>query len=167
VLAAMENEGIRVDPDTLRRLSNEFSMRMAQFEAKAQELVGRPFNLGSPKQIGDVLFGEMALKGGKKTATGQWSTDSDVLESPGQRARAAARAAGLAPAVEAEGHLYREPDRGDRAGQRPTASTPPTPWPRPRRAACRRRTPTCRTSRSAPRKAARSARPSWPRRARC
>ncbi|CAN5165650.1 DNA polymerase I [soil metagenome] len=81
VLAAMENDGIRVDPDTLRRLSNEFSMRMAQFEAKAQELVGRPFNLGSPKQIGDVLFGEMALKGGKKTATGQWSTDSDVLES--------------------------------------------------------------------------------------
>jgi len=81
VLAAMENEGIRVDPDTLRRLSNEFSMRMAEFEAKAQELVGRPFNLGSPKQVGDVLFGEMALKGGKKTATGQWSTDSDVLES--------------------------------------------------------------------------------------
>jgi DNA polymerase-1 len=80
VLAAMENDGIRVDPDTLRRLSNEFSMRMAEFEARAQELVGRPFNLGSPKQIGDVLFGEMALKGGKKTATGQWSTDSDVLE---------------------------------------------------------------------------------------
>jgi DNA polymerase-1 len=80
VLAAMENDGIRVDPDTLRRLSNEFSMRMAQFEARAQELVGRPFNLGSPKQIGDVLFGEMQLKGGKKTATGQWSTDSDVLE---------------------------------------------------------------------------------------
>lgn len=80
VLAAMENAGIRVDPETLRRLSNEFSMRMAQFEARAQELVGRPFNLGSPKQIGDVLFGEMQLKGGKKTATGQWSTDSDVLE---------------------------------------------------------------------------------------
>ena len=81
VLAAMENEGVRVDPEALRRLSNEFSMRMAQFEARAQELVGRPFNLGSPKQIGDVLFGEMNMKGGKKTATGQWSTDSDVLES--------------------------------------------------------------------------------------
>ncbi|ALL14790.1 DNA polymerase I [Caulobacter henricii] len=80
VLAAMENEGIRVDPETLRRLSNEFSMRMAEFEAKAQALVGHPFNLGSPKQVGDVLFGEMGLKGGKKTATGQWSTDSDVLE---------------------------------------------------------------------------------------
>ncbi|PTT79269.1 DNA polymerase I, partial [Pseudomonas sp. HMWF010] len=81
VLAAMENTGIRVDPETLRRLSNEFSLRMAEFEAKAQQLVGHPFNLGSPKQVGDVLFGEMALKGGKKTATGQWSTDSDVLES--------------------------------------------------------------------------------------
>jgi DNA polymerase-1 len=81
VLAAMENDGIKVDPEALRRLSNEFSMRMAEFEARATELVGRPFNLGSPKQIGDVLFGEMQIKGGKKTATGQWSTDSDVLES--------------------------------------------------------------------------------------
>ena len=81
VLAAMENEGVRVDPEALRLLSNEFSMRMAKFEARAQEIVGRPFNLGSPKQIGDVLFGELNMKGGKKTATGQWSTDSDVLES--------------------------------------------------------------------------------------
>jgi len=81
VLATMENDGIRVDPETLRRLSNEFSLRMADFEEQAQKLAGRPFNLGSPKQIGDVLFGEMSMKGGKKTATGQWSTDSDVLES--------------------------------------------------------------------------------------
>jgi DNA polymerase-1 len=81
VLAAMENDGVKVDPEALRRLSNEFSLRMAEFEARATELVGRPFNLGSPKQIGDVLFGEMNMKGGKKTATGQWSTDSDVLES--------------------------------------------------------------------------------------
>jgi len=81
VLAMMENNGVRVDPEALRLLSNEFSLRMAKFEERATELVGRPFNLGSPKQIGDVLFGEMNLKGGKKTATGQWSTDSDVLES--------------------------------------------------------------------------------------
>jgi DNA polymerase-1 len=81
VLAMMENDGVKVDPEALRLLSNEFSMRMAQYEARAQEIVGRPFNLGSPKQIGDVLFGEMNMKGGKKTATGQWSTDSDVLES--------------------------------------------------------------------------------------
>ncbi len=55
-------------------------MRMADFEAEATRLVGRPFNLGSPKQIGDVLFGEMGLPGGKKTATGVWSTDASVLE---------------------------------------------------------------------------------------
>jgi DNA polymerase-1 len=53
---------------------------MAEFEAQAQSLAGRPFNLGSPKQIGDVLFAEMGLSGGKKTATGVWSTDAGVLE---------------------------------------------------------------------------------------
>ncbi len=80
VLAAMECEGIRIDPDTLRRLSQDFSMRMAELEIKAHELAGRPFNLGSPKQIGDILFSELALPGGKRTATGAWSTDAGVLE---------------------------------------------------------------------------------------
>ncbi len=80
ILAQMECEGIRVDPDQLRRLSHDFSMRMAEFELQAQALAGRPFNLGSPKQIGDVLFGELGLTGGKKTATGVWSTDAAVLE---------------------------------------------------------------------------------------
>ena len=80
VLAAMENEGVKVDTEVLRHLSHDFSLRMAEFEAKAHELLGRPFNLGSPKQIGEVLFGELGLQGGKKTATGQWATDVDVLE---------------------------------------------------------------------------------------
>jgi DNA polymerase-1 len=80
VLAQMECAGIRIDPEQLRRLSNDFSLRMAEQEAEAQKLVGRPFNLGSPKQIGDVLFGEMGLQGGKKTATGAWGTDASVLE---------------------------------------------------------------------------------------
>jgi len=80
VLAQMELAGIKIDPDQLRRLSNDFSQRMADFEIEATKLVGRPFNLGSPKQIGDVLFGEMGLPGGKKTATGVWSTDASVLE---------------------------------------------------------------------------------------
>ncbi len=80
VLAEMECHGVRIDPDRLRHLSNDFSMRMAQLEAEAQRLAGRPFNLGSPKQIGDVLFGELGLAGGKKTATGVWSTDAGVLE---------------------------------------------------------------------------------------
>ncbi|QUD86977.1 DNA polymerase I [Phenylobacterium montanum] len=80
VLCEMENAGIKIDPEQLRRLSNDFSLRMAEQEAEAQKLVGRPFNLGSPKQIGDVLFGEMGLPGGKKTATGAWGTDASVLE---------------------------------------------------------------------------------------
>jgi DNA polymerase-1 len=80
VLARMEREGIRVDPDRLRHLSQDFSVRMADMETEAQTLAGRPFNLGSPKQIGDVLFGELGLAGGKRTATGLWSTDAAVLE---------------------------------------------------------------------------------------
>jgi DNA polymerase-1 len=80
VLARMENAGVKVDPEYLRLLSHDFSMRMSEYEAEAHRLVGRPFNLGSPKQIGEVLFDEMKLEGGKKTATGQWATDSDVLE---------------------------------------------------------------------------------------
>jgi len=80
VLAQMEAHGVKVDPERLRLLSNDFSLRMAEYEAQAQALAGRPFNLGSPKQIGDVLFGELGLPGGKKTATGVWSTDASVLE---------------------------------------------------------------------------------------
>jgi DNA polymerase I len=80
VLADMECAGVRVDPDLMRRLSHEFSLRMADLEAQAQALAGRAFNLGSPKQIGDVLFSELGHAGGKKTATGVWSTDAGVLE---------------------------------------------------------------------------------------
>ena len=80
VLAAMELEGIRVDAERLRTLGHEFSLKMVELEAKAHEIAGRPFNLGSPKQIGDILFGEMGLPGAKKTPTGAWATDVKVLE---------------------------------------------------------------------------------------
>jgi len=79
-LSKMELEGIRVDPDRLRRLSSEFGIRMAELETQAQELAGRPFSIGSPKQIGELLFGEMNLTGGKKTASGQWETGAATLE---------------------------------------------------------------------------------------
>ena len=76
VLAAMECAGIRIDPEHLRRLSNEFGVRMGELEAKAHQLAGRPFNLGSPKQIGDLLYVELGMDGGgKKTATGASSTE--------------------------------------------------------------------------------------------
>ena len=80
VLAAMEREGILVDRTVLARLSGEFSKGADALEAQVHELAGEAFNLGSPKQVGEVLFGKMGLQGGRKTATGAWSTDSQVLE---------------------------------------------------------------------------------------
>jgi DNA polymerase I len=80
VLADMERAGIRVDPGKLKRLSSEFGMRMAELEQQAHQMAGRPFNVGSPRQIGDILFGEMNLTGGKKTASGQWETGAATLE---------------------------------------------------------------------------------------
>ena len=80
VLAEMETAGVRVDPDRLKRLSSEFGLRMAELEVQAHEIAGRPFNIGSPRQIGEILFGELNLPGGKKTASGQWGTDASVLE---------------------------------------------------------------------------------------
>jgi DNA polymerase-1 len=80
VLVGMELEGVKVDPDILRQLSNDFSKRMAELEAEAFSRVGRQFNLGSPKQIGDILFKEMGLAAGRMTATGAMSTDASMLE---------------------------------------------------------------------------------------
>ncbi|WP_334161531.1 DNA polymerase I [Phenylobacterium sp.] len=80
VLVEMELAGVKVDPERLRQLSNDFSVRMGELEVEAHRLAGRPFNLGSPKQIGEVLFKEMGLGSGKFTATGQLSTDASMLE---------------------------------------------------------------------------------------
>ncbi len=80
VLAAMEREGILVDRAVLARLSGEFSKDAEALEKQVHELAGESFNLGSPKQIGEILFGKLGLQGGKKTATGAWSTDSQVME---------------------------------------------------------------------------------------
>jgi DNA polymerase I len=80
VLAAMEMEGVLIDPELLRRLSNDLATSAAAIETQVYELAGERFNIGSPKQLGDILFGRMGLSGGRKTATGAWSTDSDALE---------------------------------------------------------------------------------------
>ncbi len=80
VLARMEAEGILVDPQVLNKLSNEFATAAALLEAEIYGLAGENFNIGSPKQLGDILFGRMGYPGGRKTATGAWSTDSDMLE---------------------------------------------------------------------------------------
>ena len=80
VLADMEMHGIKVDRDVLSRMSNGFAQKMAGLEAEIHEMAGRSFNVGSPKQLGEVLFDEMALPGGKKGKTGAYATGVDVLE---------------------------------------------------------------------------------------
>lgn len=80
VLAQMERRGILIDPDLLKRLSNDLAAAAAKIETHVYELAGERFNIGSPKQLGDMLFGRMGLPGGRKTQTGAWSTDSAALE---------------------------------------------------------------------------------------
>ncbi len=80
VLAEMEMAGIKVDRDALSRMSNAFSQKMAALEAEIHELAGESFNVGSPKQLGEILFDKMSLAGGKKGKTGAYATGADVLE---------------------------------------------------------------------------------------
>ena len=79
-LARMERRGVVIDRAILSRLSGEFAQDMARLEVEIRDLAGESFNLGSPKQLGDILFGKMGLPGAKKTATGAWSTSASVLE---------------------------------------------------------------------------------------
>jgi DNA polymerase-1 len=80
VIAAMERAGIKVDTAELARLSADFAGRMAALEKEIHALAGEPFNVGSPKQLGEILFDKMSLPGGKKMKTGAWGTGADVLE---------------------------------------------------------------------------------------
>ncbi len=80
VLAAMETTGVKVNAARLQSLSEEFSAKLVVLEEEIYHLAGRSFNIGSPKQMGEVLFDEMGLVGGGKTATGAYSTGADVLE---------------------------------------------------------------------------------------
>lgn len=80
ILADMEKAGIAVDRAELDRLSKDFEARMQGMENDIYEAAGRQFNIGSPKQLGEILFDEMGLKGGKRGKAGAWSTDSSVLQ---------------------------------------------------------------------------------------
>jgi DNA polymerase-1 len=80
VLAQMERHGVKVDRDTLSRMSNAFAQKMAGLEAEIHELAGQDFNVGSPKQLGEILFDKLELPGGKKGKTGAYSTGVDILE---------------------------------------------------------------------------------------
>jgi DNA polymerase-1 len=80
VLARMERRGISIDRQVLSRLSGDFAQTAARVEAEIQEIAGEPVNVGSPKQIGDILFGKMGIPGGTKTKTGAWSTSAQILD---------------------------------------------------------------------------------------
>lgn len=80
IISEMEVAGIKVDDALLRQLGNQYAMEMVTLEAAIHDLAGRPFNIGSPKQLGDVLFREMGLPAPKKSKTGAYVTDADVLE---------------------------------------------------------------------------------------
>ncbi|MCT4655414.1 MAG: DNA polymerase I [Cohaesibacter sp.] len=80
VLVQMEKRGIAVDRQILAGLSGTFAQGMGALEEEIHTLAGKPFNIGSPKQLGEILFGDMGLPGGKKTKTGAWSTSANVLE---------------------------------------------------------------------------------------
>ncbi|MGH6869901.1 MAG: DNA polymerase I [Rhizomicrobium sp.] len=80
VLVAMEQAGISIDADFLRKLSNDFARKQVGLEKEIHKLAGGEFNIGSPKQLGDFFFRTLKLPGGRKTKTGAYSTDADVLE---------------------------------------------------------------------------------------
>jgi DNA polymerase-1 len=91
VLARMERRGIAIDRQVLSRLSGEFAQRAGTLEAEVQELAGEPLNPGSPKQLGDILFGKFGLPGGTKTKTGAWSTGARALEDLAEQGHALPR----------------------------------------------------------------------------
>ena len=80
VLQGMERNGIRVDAEALKALSDDFAVRLADLEIDVHKLAGHEFNVGSPKQLGEVLFDEMGLPGGKKGKTGAYATGAEVLD---------------------------------------------------------------------------------------
>ncbi len=81
VLATMEQTGIKVDVSQLKQVSQEFSLRLRELEQEIHRLAGKTFNVGSPKQLGEVMFDDLALGGGQKGKAGSYSTGVDVLES--------------------------------------------------------------------------------------
>ena len=80
VIGRMELAGIKVDPQALHAMSEDFEGRLRVLEGEIHKLAGTEFNIASPKQVGEILFGQMGLQGGKKTKSGDWSTSASVLE---------------------------------------------------------------------------------------
>jgi hypothetical protein len=165
VLAEMELTGIKVDRDDSEALSNDFARSAHRRAGKgdSHKLAGREFNIGSPKQLGEILFDEMGLDGGRKGKTGAYATGADVLED------LAAQGHDLPARVLDWRQLTKLKSTYTDALQNqinpaPAASTPPTRRPSPPPAGCPPTIPTCRTFPCAPRKGRKIRPPSSPRR---
>ena len=166
VLLDMEHRGVLIDTAMLKAQSHELAKKLVELEARAHAVAGAPFNLDSPKQLQEVLFGKL------RPAHAAQDGDRPALDRGG-RARGTGgrlRAAAHHPRLPRHGEAASPPTRTSCRGRwtpAPGACTPRITRPSPRPGACRRPTRTCRTSRSARRKAAASARPSSRRRATC
>ena len=148
VLFRMERNGVLLDKAKLEAQSHELGKEILAIEQKAFAAAGQPFNLGSPKQIQEILFERQKLPVKKKTPSGQPSTDEDVARRAGARPSAAEADPRVPRAREAQVHLHRQA-AAQRAPARPGACTPPTRRPRRSPGGSPRTTRTCRTSRSA------------------
>ena len=165
VIARMEGRGVLVDRDHLSRLSGEFATQIATAEDEVHELAGGPFTIGSPKQLGEVLFDKLGLKGGRKGKSGVWSTDVNELERLERDGVPIARKVLEWRQLSKLKTTYTDALQEQIDTRTGRVHTSYSPVRRADRAGSRRPTPTCRISRSAPRPGARSATPSWRRRA--
>ena len=120
-LYRIERNGVLIDAATLARQSHEPGQRIVQPESEAYEIAGQPFNLASPKQLGEIFFDKLGLPVIKKTATGARSTDEEVLEKLAEDHSAARAHPGAPLAVQAQGHLYRQAPGPGASAHRPRA----------------------------------------------
>jgi DNA polymerase-1 len=117
ILQQMEAKGALLDFPQLQRLSENMAKRLAELETQAHAIAGMPFNVASPKQLGEVLFDKLMLPGGKKTASGQYATGEDVLEGlDHELAKVVLEHRG---SEQAEGHLHRQAAAVGRSGIAP------------------------------------------------
>jgi len=159
VLADMERAGVSVDPDLLRKLSNDFAKQQATLEKQIHKLAGGEFNVGSPKQLGEILFDRMKLEGGARPRPAPGPPTAMCWKMSRPRAIPSPKKCwngGAWPSCAAPIPMRFPPT----SMPRPAGCTPPTPWPPPRPGGWLPPIPICRTFRSAPRKVAASARPS-------
>jgi DNA polymerase-1 len=165
VVAQMERHGIKVDRHALAGLSEEFAKETARIEREIWDCCGVEFTIGSPAQLGEVLFNKLGYKGGRKGKSGQYSTDQAILEGlANQGAPVRRMVLEWRQLSKLRSTLHRGAAGGDQPGDRARAHLL-LAGRRADRALCPRPTPTCRTSRSARPSAGASARRSCPSRA--